>query len=177
MAVSKSKTAVTPIHSTTRGVRLRDAASSDPTPEPTPTTLTTTVSGTITIGSGTTAINVPIETTLPPATPGEFVFYYQADSVDSATKIPVGQFIAWAAAQLGATTKASDLPTSLQNLSIAVETLNFDTSGDFDIAVEIGTEADGKFDADWKPISGLALTISDVKLEFKKGTVPPKPAS
>lgn len=155
-------------------IRLATASDADVDPAPS-LTLTTTVSGTITIGTAPNAINVPISTTLPPTVPGDFVFYYEATSVDTATKIPVGAFIAWAAAQLGATTKESDLPTSLQQLTVAVEKLNFDTKGDFDIAVEIGKEVDGKFDADWTPITGLSLTISDVRLEFARGTVPPKP--
>jgi hypothetical protein len=149
------------------------ASRGDGAPATETATLTTTVSGTITIGSGASLIKVPIKTTLPPKTAGKFTFNYKADSLDGATKIPVGKFIEWAAAQLGATTKAEDLPESLRTLSVAVLRLNFDTDGDLDIAVEIGTEKAGKFDATWKPISSLELMVSDVTLEFAKGIVPP----
>lgn len=152
---------------------LEVASGGDDAPATDPATLTTTVSGTITIGASPDEIKVPIKTSLPPKTAGKFVFHYKADSLDTATKIPVGKFIEWAAAQLKATTTAADLPQSLRTLSVAVLRLDFDTDSNLDIAVEIGKMAQNKFDSTWKPIDSLDLTISGVTLEFAKGTVPP----
>jgi hypothetical protein len=131
-------------------------------------TLTTTVSGTIVIGTGTTAVSIPVSTVLPPKTPGDFSFSYTADNIDTATKIPIGELISWAATNLGSKTTATELPSSLQTLNIAVETLKFDTGGNFDLKVEIGKETDGKWDADWTPITGLPLSLSAVSLEFDR---------
>ena len=149
------------------GQLTADADSTSTTPS-----LTTTVSGTIVIGSATDAakqIKVPISTKLPPETAGQFAFSYKADDLDKATKIKVGDFFTWARAQLGLDTQTTDLPATLRDLSVAVLKLEFNTSGKFDIAVEIGTESGGKFDASWHPIPGLtSFAISDVTLEVKK---------
>lgn len=153
-------------------VRATEEPTADADPTSTTATLTTTVSGTIVIGSATEPakqIKVPVSTKLPPETSGKFAFSYKADDLDKATKIKVGDFIAWAAAQLGLTTKVTDLPASLRDLSVAVLKLEFDTSGKFLIDVEIGTESGGKFDPSWHPIPGLdTFMISDVTLEVKK---------
>jgi hypothetical protein len=94
--------------------------------------------------------------------------------VDTATQIPVGEFLKWAAAQLQIPT--GDLPGSLATLNVALWKLHFDTKGTvFDLEVEIGKTKDGKFDADWQPIDGVSLIISDVKLEISKVTPPSKP--
>jgi hypothetical protein len=111
------------------------------------------VAGTIAIGT----LNVPIETSLPPPTPGKFVFdYAAADPAHPDSVIEVGVFIGWAGTELGLGVKTSDLPTSLQTLSIAIDKLHLDTDGNIDIKVELGTLTGTTWDGSWTPISSLS---------------------
>lgn len=135
--------------------------------------LTSNVAGTLIIGSGTDEVKVPLSTDLPPTNPGTFAFSYEESDIDKATKIPVGTMIEWAVNELASTTKVDDLPDSLKNLSIAVQEAALDTTGKIDLVVQIGKVVSGAWDADWQPISGLDLKLSQVTLGFHRTTADP----
>lgn len=122
-----------------------------------------TVSGEIMIGT----LEIPISTQIPPDVPGTFSFSYAADPATAIT-IPVGAFIEWAAAAVDSNIKSDDLPSSLRTLNVAVAKLSFDTTGNFDIQVQLGKK-DGTppaWDPSWAPIPGLtSFKISKVTLE------------
>ncbi len=149
-------------------------------PAPTPSAaLTTTVTGSITIGTGTNKASFPVSTSLPPPAGQKSWVFYLESTPDQATKINVGDFIDWAASAMKLGFDKSILPASLTSLTIALEKLNFDTTGDnYDIEVEIGqnnTATPPVWTPSWQPISDLPLTLDNVKLEFAKGTIPPNP--
>jgi hypothetical protein len=145
-----------------------------PTPSaPTAPKTTVSITGTLNIGEALTVIPIKLDTVLPPKTPGVYVFDYKATDLDTAVTIPVGPFFTWATNQLGALgISASDLPTSLQNLAVNVEKLHLDTSGNYDVEVQLGTKTAGKWSATWKPISALPLTLDLVTFEVTNMPAP-----
>jgi hypothetical protein len=127
--------------------------------------------GTVLIGEGDQTIAIPINTTIPPATPGEFVFDYQNDDPADAAKINVGPFIVWVANTFGIAVKDTDLPTSLQTMSIAVLKLHFDTKGNVEVKIQIGSMVANKWESIWTPIDALpkfkldSLTIETTNMQ------------
>lgn len=145
--------------------------------DPTPATMTTSIKGKITITVDNKKYQMPVSASLPPPQEGAkgYVFDLVNDPA-TATKIPAGEFIDWAVKQLGGS--SITLPESLTGFTVAVSKLRFDTKGDFDIEVQIGSQKQGEeWKPTWKPISNLPLTLDDVEMKFKKGEVPAQPAA
>ena len=131
----------------------------------------TTVLGKIVIGSGDTAISIPVSTKLPPDQPGTFVFDYTADKPEATTHLDVGEFAGWVETNIapGVFDKSS-LPPSLQALEVALKTLHLESTGtNFEIAVLLGSRGgDSTWKAEWRPISEFPLTLVDVTLDIKQ---------
>jgi hypothetical protein len=127
-----------------------------------------TLKGNIVIGSSTdpkNAIKIPLDSIMPPPS-GHIVFNYQLkDGTDPDAVVSVGDFLTWAQKMLSIPDFQSDLPASLVALSIGVDKLNIDTSGQFDINVLFGTLKDKKWSPDWKPIEALPFTFNDLELD------------
>ena len=171
MANPKPKTrgTVTNIATRSAAAPLRADAAPETGADTTPgtATLTTVVSGTITIGT----TDIPISTPIPPKTAGVFEFDYKATDMAAATKISVTEFVVWAAAQIDPSITKASLPTSLQDLSVAVAKLSFSTKGNLNIKVEVGKDQT-PWNPTWQPIPGLdTFKISHVSLEVTR-TVP-----
>ncbi|SFE12504.1 hypothetical protein [Paracidovorax konjaci] len=137
-------------------------------------TLTTTISGTIEIGS----IPIPINTVLPPATPGQLKFTYELPANQPPTSfLSVGELVDWAATNLGSPITKADLPTSLTTLSVAVNNLLIDTQGEFELGMLFGSDTGGKWNPTWTPFASIAvldkLSLANVKIEFDYGAPAP----
>jgi len=126
---------------------------------------TTTLSGTIIIGEGSSTAIIPVSTPIPPPKPGDFALQFSTTDAATAPKLAVGSYITWAAAQMNLGIKDSDLPASLRNVTAAVLDLHLDSTGPFDVKVQLGTDSGGGFSSTWTPIAALPLTISDIALE------------
>lgn len=184
MAVPKTKSSVTNFPATTRkGTLAKDTPTTGTgtgtggSTDAAPTTLKTTITGNITIGSGTDKFSVPVQSLLPPPAGANGFVFYLVNDPSQTTKIPVGEFISWAFQQLSGGT-APALPSSLQNFTVALQTLNFDTGGDFDIKVELGSGTGSAWQPTWQPMgTNIPLSLDAVTLEFVKGTIPPKPTT
>ncbi|MDA8457175.1 hypothetical protein M4R22_20655 [Acidovorax sp. GBBC 3334] len=141
-------------------------------------TLTTTISGTIEIGSGANPIAIPINSVLPPTTPGQLKFTYQLPAGQAPTSfLSVGDLVTWAATNLSSPVTAADLPSSLTTLSVAVDNLLIDTQGEFELGMLFGSDTGGKWNPTWTPFAGVALleklSLANVKIEFDYGAPAP----
>jgi hypothetical protein len=125
----------------------------------------TTIYGTIVIGDAEPYIEIPISTVIPPTTPGVFVFDYDNPDVETAAKINIASFLTWLGSAMNVPIPVNDLPESLRTLTIAVLKFLIDTTGNFNIKIEIGSMVDGKWLPDWKPVASLPLTLSGVGLQ------------
>jgi hypothetical protein len=111
--------------------------------------------GTVVIGTAPDDIKIPINTILPPKTEGDFVFDYEDTNPATAAHIDVASFVLWVAETFGIPLKKEDLPQSLQTLLIAVLKLHFDTTGNVDVKVQIGSkDQNGDWSSVWVPIPG-----------------------
>jgi hypothetical protein len=135
-------------------------------------TITTTLSGTITIGEAPNTVEIPVETTIPPSQPNDFILDFSRTDPATAPHIPVGSYIAWAADQLGVSGLVDDdLPGPLQNVTVAVMKLHIDSTGPFDVEVQLGTLTGGQWSSTWKPVSALPLELSGLTLQVTN--IPP----
>ncbi|WP_417814794.1 hypothetical protein [Thalassospira alkalitolerans] len=140
---------------------------------PSSNTLKTTISGNIVIGSAASPITIPVSTDLPPTTPGDLKFSYQLPTgTPPSAHISVSDLIGWASTALGSTITASDLPSSLTALSVAVDNITVDTTGKFDLGMLFGSDSGGTWDPSWTPITGFPVSLSNVLLQFDYGTQP-----
>jgi hypothetical protein len=128
--------------------------------------------GTVMIGEKGKEIAIPIATVIPPQDPGEFVFDYENADPATAAHLPVGDFIIWLATTFGIDVTKEQLPASLQTLVIAVLKLHFDTTGNIDIKIQLGSEAEGGgWSSVWQPIDSLpnfkldGLTIETTNMD------------
>lgn len=128
--------------------------------------------GTVMIGEKGKEIEIPIATIIPPPTPGEFVFDYENEDPATAAHLAVGDFIMWIATTFGISVTKDQLPASLQTLLIAVLKMHFDTTGNIDIKIQLGSVAEGGgWSSVWQPIDSLpnfkldGLTIETTNME------------
>jgi hypothetical protein len=129
---------------------------------------TASVSGSIVIKG----VSIPVSTMLPPPASGNLIFKYDLPADTSPTEtVSVGDFISWAADELGIS--AFTLPASLEELSLGVSHLLIDTGGKFQIGVLFGSTQDGKWNPAWKPISALPFSFENLELEVDYGPATP----
>lgn len=129
--------------------------------------LKSTISGNILIGPDTKPLTIPINSVLPPSKPGELKFEYSLPEGTAPTSfISVGDLLTWAKTNLSSPVSATDLPSSLDKLSVAVSNILVDTAGKFDLGMLFGTDTGGKWDPKWTPIESLPFSLSDVEIKF-----------
>jgi hypothetical protein len=113
---------------------------------------------------------IPISTPIPPPKDTKVKFSYELEPNATEPKyiVSVGDFCTWAA-NIGFSGAATDLPSSLQALSVGIKKIVVDTdAGEYDAAVIFGKkDGAGKWTADWKPADGIPLTFSNVALEVE----------
>jgi hypothetical protein len=112
--------------------------------------------GTVVIGEAPDEIKIPINTILPPKTEGDFVFDYEQTDPATAAHLNIAAFVLWVADTFSVPLKKEDLPASLQTLLIAVLKLHFDTTGNVDVKVQIGSvdPITKGWSSVWVPIPG-----------------------
>jgi hypothetical protein len=130
-------------------------------------TTTGTLSLTLQIGS----TSIPIETPIPPVA-GSTSLTFSYTLPDTATApvyvVSVGDFVTWAA-NIGFTGTLSNLPTSLQALSVGIKKIVIDTDkGQYDAAVIFGKMTNNVWDPSWKPVNDLPISFKNVSLEVDR---------
>jgi hypothetical protein len=136
-----------------------------------PMTTSATLSGNIIIGSTTDPtkqIKVPLSTDLPPKTSGDFSFKYGPKPPADSANIVLADFISWATGAVGISFKSTDLPTSLQTLSIALTELDLNTNGNITVATSLGSVQAGKWNDQWTPITGVGIALDSVALKVTR---------
>jgi hypothetical protein len=122
---------------------------------------TANIYGTIQIGdpANPPLIDIPIDAVIPPATPGVFVFDYEAPDIETATKINIASFLKWLGSAMSVDIPITDLPESIRLLTIAILKFHLDTEGNFDIKIEIGSTVADRWVPEWKPVPTLGITL------------------
>jgi hypothetical protein len=133
---------------------------------------TATLSGTVNIAT----IAIPVDTKLPPTSPGNFKFEYHLpkDKVPDQT-LSLKDFFDWAKDNLSSPVSGTDLPQGLQTLGLAVSDLLIDTGAKtYELGVMVGSINGGKWDSTWIPLPGILdkFTLTNMKLDLDVETTP-----
>jgi len=126
------------------------------------------------IGSGKSAITVPVSTAIPPTKSGDFKFQYgpiEVTDPDLQT-IDIVDFISWAATSFGISLSPGDFPTSLQALTIGLVLFKLDMStGTVEVEVAVGSKQTGKqppFLDSWQPITGFPIVFQSLRFDVAR---------